>query len=61
MTAIGMSVTLTLFAYIGVESASIPGQAVKDPARTIPRATIGTGLAAVVYLLSTVAARCAAE
>lgn len=56
MTAIGMSVTLTLFAYIGVESASIPGQAVKDPARTIPRATlIGTGLAAVVYLLSTVA------
>lgn len=56
MTAIGAAVTLTLFAYIGVESASIPGQAVKNPTVTIPRATlIGTGLAAVVYLLSTVA------
>ncbi|MCB9412637.1 MAG: amino acid permease [Actinobacteria bacterium] len=54
--AIGLSVALTLFAYIGVEAASIPGQAVKDPTRTIPRATlIGTGLAAVVYLLSTLA------
>lgn len=54
--AVGMAVTLTLFAYIGVESASIPGQAVKDADRTIPRATlIGTGIAAVVYLASTVA------
>lgn len=56
LDAIGLAVTLTLFAYIGVESASIPGQAVKNPQRTIPRATlIGTGLAAAVYLLSTVA------
>lgn len=55
-TAIGLSVALTLFAYIGVEAASIPGQAVKNPKKTIPRATLlGTGLAAVVYLLSTLA------
>ncbi len=56
LNAIGLSVALTLFAYIGVEAASIPGQAVKNPKKTIPRATlIGTGLAAVVYLLSTMA------
>jgi APA family basic amino acid/polyamine antiporter len=47
---------LTLWAFLGMESASIPADDVKDPAKNIPRATIlGTGLAAIVYILSTIA------
>ena len=50
------TMTLTLFAFVGLESASIPADDVRDPARTIPRATLwGTGLAAALYLLSTAA------
>ncbi len=47
---------LTLFSFIGVESATIPAGDVHEPEKTIPRATvIGTVLAASVYLLSTAA------
>lgn len=47
---------LTLFSFIGIESATIPAGDVSEPERTIPRATvIGTVLAAAVYLLSTTA------
>lgn len=49
------SVTLTLWAFLGLESATIPADSVRDPARTIPRATVtGTLLAAVVYIVSTI-------
>jgi APA family basic amino acid/polyamine antiporter len=48
-------VTLTLWAFLGLESATIPADSVRDPDRTIPRATItGTLIAAVVYLVSTI-------
>ena len=48
-------VTLTLWAFLGLECATIPAAAVRDPARTIPRATIaGTLVAAVIYIVSTV-------
>lgn len=48
-------VTLTLWAFLGLESATVPAGAVRDPERTIPRATVvGTLLVAVVYILSTV-------
>jgi APA family basic amino acid/polyamine antiporter len=48
-------VTLTLWAFLGLECATIPAGSVRDPARTIPLATItGTILAAVVYIVSTV-------
>jgi basic amino acid/polyamine antiporter, APA family len=48
-------VTLTLWAFLGLECATIPADSVKDPERTIPRATIvGTVLAAVVYVVSTI-------
>ena len=48
-------VTLTLWAFLGLESATIPAGSVRDPARTIPRATItGTLVAAVIYIISTV-------
>jgi APA family basic amino acid/polyamine antiporter len=47
--------TLTLWAFLGLECATIPAGSVRDPARTIPLATIaGTVLAAAVYIVSTV-------
>ena len=47
---------LTLWAFIGLESATVPAEEVKDPERTIPRATIlGTLVTTVVYILATVA------
>ncbi len=55
-SAITATATLTLWAFLGLESATIPTGEVKDPAKTIPRATIvGTLLTAVVYILGTVA------
>jgi basic amino acid/polyamine antiporter, APA family len=48
------TITLTLWAFLGLECATIPAGSVVDPGRTIPRATIiGTLLAAAVYILST--------
>jgi APA family basic amino acid/polyamine antiporter len=47
--------TLTLWAFLGLESATVPASSVRDPERTIPRATlVGTALAAAIYVLSTV-------
>lgn len=47
---------LTLWAFIGLESATVPAEDVADPERTIPRSTIiGTAVAAVVYILGTAA------
>ena len=49
------TVTLTLFAFVGLESATVPAGSTADARRTIPRATvIGTLLAAALYLLGTV-------
>ena len=54
--AISLSVAATLFAFIGVECATIPAAHVRDPERTIPRATLlGTAIAAVVYVACTTA------
>jgi hypothetical protein len=48
-------VTLTLFAFQGLECATIPAGRVIDPARTIPRATVwGTVATAAVYIVCTV-------
>ena len=56
LSAVTATVTLTLWAFIGIEAATIPAADVRDPARTIPRATIlGTTIAAVVYIVCTVA------
>lgn len=44
----------TLYAFLGLETASIPAANVKNPEKTIPRATlIGTIIVALVYILST--------
>jgi APA family basic amino acid/polyamine antiporter len=54
--AVSFSVAATLFAFLGVESASIPAGHVRNPERTIPRATLfGTALAALVYIACTTA------
>jgi APA family basic amino acid/polyamine antiporter len=46
---------LTLWAFLGLESATIPSGSIHDPDRTIPRATLtGTALTAVVYIASTI-------
>lgn len=47
--------TLTLWAFIGLESATVPASSVKDPSRTIPIATIlGTIIATTAYVLCSV-------
>jgi APA family basic amino acid/polyamine antiporter len=47
---------LTLWAFIGLESATVPAEDVERPTRTIPRATLwGTAVTALVYVLGTVA------
>ena len=47
-------VTLTLWAFLGLETGTVPASVTTDPARTIPRATIvGTSLAAALYIAST--------
>lgn len=55
-SALSSGAMLTLWAFLGMESASIPADEVKNPEKTIPRATIiGTGLTALVYIISTIA------
>ncbi|MGE5198761.1 MAG: amino acid permease, partial [Rhodospirillaceae bacterium] len=53
LSAVTASATLTLFALLGLESATIPDGKVANPERTIPRATmIGTVVTALIYILS---------
>ncbi|MEX0644555.1 MAG: amino acid permease, partial [Parvularculaceae bacterium] len=45
--------TLTLWALLGIESATVPAEKVDDPTRTIPRATMaGMAIAGVLYLFT---------
>nr|WP_321232409.1 amino acid permease [uncultured Psychroserpens sp.] len=46
---------LTLYAFIGIESGTIPAENVKNPEKTIPRATmLGTLIVVLVYIGSTI-------
>jgi APA family basic amino acid/polyamine antiporter len=55
-SAISAAAPLTLWAFIGLESATVVAQEVKNPKRNIPRATIyGTLLTTAVYILGTIA------
>jgi APA family basic amino acid/polyamine antiporter len=46
---------LIMFAYLGLESATVPAGDVRDPERTIPRATLlGISSAAMLYVLGTI-------
>ncbi|ANB09548.1 transporter [Streptomyces ambofaciens] len=54
--AVTAAAAILLFSYLGVESAAVSAGEVKDPRRTVGRATvIGTAGAALVYLLGTLA------
>jgi amino acid transporter len=54
LSALAATAPLTMFAFLGIESATVPAGDVIDPRRTIPRATvIGTLLAALIYILGT--------
>jgi amino acid transporter len=47
---------LTMFAFLGLESATVPAGDVKDPKRTIPRSTVlGITVATLLYVLGTTA------
>lgn len=55
LTGVPAVAALTLWAFLGLESATIPAGSVENPDRTIPRATLaGTALVAVIYIVSTV-------
>ena len=54
--AIAITSTMTLYAFLGFESATVPADNVKDPGKTIPKATmLGTIITTLVYVLGTVA------
>ena len=54
--AVTATATLTLFAFLGLECATIPAADIENPEKTIPRATlVGTLLTIAIYILSTVA------
>jgi APA family basic amino acid/polyamine antiporter len=54
-SAIMATTALTFFSYLGIESATIPGEKIKDPETIIPFATKwGTAIAAFVYIISSV-------
>ncbi len=55
LNAIGITGAMTMFSYFGIESATVPAGDVKDPQKTIPRATItGLFVAAAVYILGSI-------
>jgi APA family basic amino acid/polyamine antiporter len=52
--AIGGSASMTLYAFLGMECATIPAGNIAEPEKTIPRATmLGTGLTILVYIMGT--------
>ncbi|MES9602949.1 MULTISPECIES: amino acid permease [Actinomadura] len=55
-SAVTAAAALTLWSFIGLESATVPAEDVENPEKTIPRATIaGTAVTALIYILGTVA------
>lgn len=55
-SAITITTTLTLFAFLGMESATIPSKNIEDAGTTIRKATLaGTLITIVVYIMSSIA------
>ena len=53
--AITATATLTFFAFLGMECATIPSSSVANPEKTIPRATmLGTIVTTIIYILSSI-------
>jgi APA family basic amino acid/polyamine antiporter len=56
LEGITAAIGFTLWAFIGLESATVPAEEIKNPERNIPRATIlGTLVTTIVYIVATVA------
>ena len=54
-SAISSVATLTLYAFLGIECATIPAGNIKNPDKTIPKATmLGTIIVTILYILGTV-------
>jgi len=54
LSAINSCAALTMWAFLGLECATVPANHVKDPEKTIPRATmLGTVIAGVFYIVCT--------
>jgi basic amino acid/polyamine antiporter, APA family len=52
LSAISSATILTLWAMLGLETATVPADKVQDPKRTVPRATLlGTAGAGIIYIL----------
>jgi arginine:agmatine antiporter len=55
-TALSTLAPLVMFAFLGLESATVPAGEVDNPKKTIPRATlIGTAICALIYIFCTIA------
>ena len=55
-SGLSVAATLTLWAFIGLETATVPAEEVKNPEKNLPRATIlGTSITTIVYILATIA------
>lgn len=55
LKAVAITGSLTLYAFLGLESATIPADNIKNPEKTVPRATmIGTLATTLIYILGTV-------
>jgi APA family basic amino acid/polyamine antiporter len=53
-SSVAAAATLTLWAMLGLESATLPAGRVRDPERTVPRSTLaGTFIVGILYLLVT--------
>ena len=56
LSAVSSTAALTMWAFLGLESATVPAAEVERPERTIPLATVlGTAVTAVIYVAGTVA------
>lgn len=53
--AITATATLTLFAFLGLESATIPAGSTENPEKTVAKATVlGTVIVTIIYILGTI-------
>ena len=55
VSGVSATAALTLWAFLGLEGATVPSGSIANPERTIPRATmVGTIITAAIYIVSTV-------
>ncbi len=55
LATIPLVATLTLYAFLGLECATIPAENIVNPEKIVPKATIyGTMISTVIYILSTI-------